>query len=110
MGPDEPTDIALLVDKYAAWLQYRPNDADNNARALRVVAMTVLPQTNAACYVFSISCKEFMERMGLNMLKIGRLTYAHYPIWDGAIICEESGKLIGWQAGPLQCQTNEDLI
>ena len=109
-GPDEHTDVALLVDKYAAKLQHRPNDADKNARALRAVVMTSFPQTNAACYAFSIGCKEFMERTGLNMLNIGHLTYTHYPMWDGAIICEESGKLIGWQAGPLQSQTNKGLI
>ena len=110
MGPDEPTDIALFIDKYAKWLLSSPNFTDNDAWALRVIVMTMFPRTNAACYTFSISCQGFMERTGLNMLNIGHLTYTHYPMWDGAIICEESGKLIGWQAGPLQSQTNKGLI
>lgn len=112
-GPDEPTDIALLVDKCAEWLQYKqykPHDADNDARALIAVVMTESLQTNAACYAFSISCKEFIERTGLNELEFGHLRYAHYPMCDGAIICEESGRLIGWQAGPLQSQTSKDLL
>lgn len=109
-GPDEHADIASLVAQYAEWLQYEPNYADKDSWMLKVVVMTEFPQTNAACYAFSIGCKEFMERTGLNMLNIGHLTYTHYPMWDGAIICEESGKLIGWQAGPLQSQTNKGLI
>lgn len=105
---EERTDIALLVAKYARWLQYeplyKPNDEISDARALRAIVMTEFPktQTNAACYAFSISCKEFMERTGLNIFEIGQSRYTYHPMCDGAVICEESGNLIGWQPSPLQ--------
>ncbi|KAJ6003548.1 hypothetical protein N7522_006240 [Penicillium canescens] len=49
-GSDEDAGIALLVAKYATWMQYDPNNADNDARALRTLIMTVFPETKAACY------------------------------------------------------------
>lgn len=97
-GPAEHSDLAMLVAKYAGWLPYKPDDADSGARALRTVVMVQFLRTNAACYAFSISCERFKERTGLDMLEVGHLRYIHHhQMCDTAIICEESGNIIGYE-------------
>ncbi|KAB8212688.1 hypothetical protein BDV33DRAFT_186321 [Aspergillus novoparasiticus] len=98
-GPAEHSAIALLVAKYAGWLPYMPDGADSNARALRAVVMAAFQEVRSACYAFSISCERFRERTGLNALEFGHLKYIHHsPIHNRAIICRESGKIIGYEA------------
>ena len=50
MGWDQHTNLASLMTSYANWLHHIPHDVDSEARALRVVVMTVFPNTEAACY------------------------------------------------------------
>ena len=51
---DQHTNLASLVTRYGNWLHRIPHDADSDARALRVVVMTVFPNTAAACCTFSV--------------------------------------------------------
>ena len=59
-----------------------PHDVDSEARALRAVVMTVSPNTEAACYTFSIRYENFAERTGLNMHGIRRLGFPSYLGWS----------------------------
>jgi len=97
-GHDQQADIVSLVAKYPPCsVPYTANDADSDARALRVVVMTEFRNMNRDCYTFSISCEDFLDRTGLNMHGISPLTYSggNSPFHlDGATVCEESGDII----------------
>lgn len=102
-GPTEPSEIASLVAKYAEGVSYTSDGADSDARALRAVVMAAFPNVGAACYSFSISCRRFMARTGLNMMEVGNLTHIHHgPMSERAIICGESGKIIGYKVHSAQ--------
>lgn len=66
-GMNERANLSTLAARYVGWMQHLPHDADSDARVLRAVVMTVFPQTRKACYTFSTSHTDFMERTGLNL-------------------------------------------
>lgn len=66
-GMNVRANLSSLVTKHAGWMPHTPHDADSDARALRNVVTTVFPQVRRACYTFSISYEDFMERTGLNL-------------------------------------------
>lgn len=76
MGWNQHTNLASLVTRYVNWLHCIPHCVDSDARALRVVVMTVFPNTVAACYMFSIRYEDFAERTGLNMHPVRRLGFS----------------------------------
>jgi hypothetical protein len=67
MGMNQRANLSTLATKYVPWMQHIPHDADSDARILRGVVMTAFPSVRKACYTFSTSHEDFMERTGLNM-------------------------------------------
>ena len=70
---DQHTNLASLVTRYANWLHRIPHDADSDARALRVVVMTVFPNTAAACYTFSVRYNDTRLVVRLPMSSAARI-------------------------------------
>lgn len=66
-GMNQRANLSTLATKYVGWMQHIPHDADSDARVLRAVVMTEFPLVKRACYAFSTSYEDFMERTGLNM-------------------------------------------
>lgn len=65
-GKNEAAKLNVLVNKYSPWFDHTPHDACSDADALRSVIMTAFPDHQMACYTFSITCTEFMNRTGLS--------------------------------------------
>lgn len=92
-GKRETAKLNDLVNKYSPWFDHVPHDACSDADALRSVVMTAFPDYQLACYTFSITCSDFMNRTGLSayspapVLPVGQFTGSviKYGVDDGIL-------------------------
>lgn len=66
-GKNEVAKLKTLVNRYTPWFEHIPHDAGSDSDALRSAVTTAFPDHKLACCTFSILCKDFLDRTGLNV-------------------------------------------
>ena len=68
--PDESAKLTELVNRYAVWFDHVPHDALSDAKALMYSTMNSNENWLALCYTFSCTYKDFINFVGLNVVRI----------------------------------------
>lgn len=68
-GMNERASLPILVTKYAPWIEHKPYNAVSDANTLKCVTKVAFPNDVLALLTFSISCQDYMKRVGLNIYR-----------------------------------------